>query len=146
MSETELTLHKAAMRLCDLAVRIERAPEDSKEQHDLCDKRDALLSLFRKADDARPLPSRLDEEIEALRHDLDRYIKIAADLATESAATRRLGLEEAAKVRQALLIAKGFVVAALKKDFEVEGLDTADHLVVREIDAAIRALIDKDAA
>jgi hypothetical protein len=44
------------MRLFDLAVRIERAPEDSKEQHDLCDKRDALLSLFRKADDARPSP------------------------------------------------------------------------------------------
>lgn len=49
MEPVGLTLHQAAQRLIDLASKIERASSEA-EENELCNQRDALLALFRKAD------------------------------------------------------------------------------------------------
>lgn len=46
-------------------------------------------------------------------------------------------VEEERRMREALLISRGFVVAALEAHPDMKGLDVNDHLVVREIDAAL---------
>lgn len=46
-----MTLHSAAQRLISLASKIERASSEA-EENDLCDQRDRLFSMFRKADRA----------------------------------------------------------------------------------------------
>lgn len=43
------TLHSAALRLLDLAVKIERATSE-REENELCDQRDRILAIMRKAD------------------------------------------------------------------------------------------------
>lgn len=50
---------------------------------------------------------------------------------------RALLSSEVRRVREALLISRGFVVAALEAHPDMKGLDVNDHLVVREIDAAL---------
>lgn len=46
-------------------------------------------------------------------------------------------VEEVRRMREALVISRGFVVAALEVHPDMKGLDVNDHLVVREIDAAL---------
>lgn len=46
-------------------------------------------------------------------------------------------VEEVRRMREALLISRGFVVTALEAHPDMKGLDVNDHLVVREIDAAL---------